>query len=100
MCDKKKKIKGVDLCNRTACQTDARVYMYNATMDAFYCVQCARLINDGCKGHDFHPLCVKDEKRFKEYLESCKLRTQTVGRVLNPNKKKPKIHKLVKKGLK
>jgi late competence protein required for DNA uptake (superfamily II DNA/RNA helicase) len=38
--------KGVELCNRTACQTDVRVSFWNATMGAWYCVKCARLIND------------------------------------------------------
>lgn len=31
-------------CNRTACQTDKRVYFYNKAMDAYYCLHCAELI--------------------------------------------------------
>ena len=57
------KTKGKELCNRTACQTDENVYMFNATMDAYYCVDCATAINKGSEGHSFHPLCVIDENR-------------------------------------
>lgn len=59
--------KGVELCNRTACQTSHRVSYYNKTMQAWYCVKCARLINDASRDK---PLCVLDADRQlyeKEY---------------------------------
>jgi len=58
-------VKGVDLCNRTACQTDKGVFMWNETMRAFYCFKCARLINDGAG--ELGPLCVEDKARKLEY---------------------------------
>lgn len=57
------KRKGIELCNRTACQTDHNVIMYNATMQAWYCVRCARLINDSANQSGLGDLCVIDEKR-------------------------------------
>jgi len=52
--------KGEELCNRTACQTNKGVSFYNKTMDAWYCVKCARLINDANRDN---PLCRFDEDR-------------------------------------
>jgi hypothetical protein len=52
--------KGEELCNRTACQTDRRVSYYNKTMQAWYCVKCARLINSSSVND---PLCIMDEDR-------------------------------------
>jgi hypothetical protein len=52
--------KGIELCNRTACQTNHNVMFYNKTMHAWYCVKCARLINDASRDN---PLCVLDETR-------------------------------------
>ena len=72
-----KKIKGIDLCNRTACQTDKGVYMFNKTMDAFYCARCAELINDGCKDESSYPLCVKDKDRFQKHLDRIKAFNET-----------------------
>jgi hypothetical protein len=64
--DKKVKIiesnftKGQELCNRTVCQTDRNVTYFNETMGAWYCVKCARAINDGSRND---PLCIHDEDR-------------------------------------
>jgi hypothetical protein len=59
--------KGNELCNRTACQTARNVFMWNHSTKAYYCVQCARLINSGAGTMNGTPLCSIDEdKRLYE----------------------------------
>lgn len=44
----KQKVKGLydGLCNRTACQTPRGVHYYNKYSYAFYCADCAHLLNE------------------------------------------------------
>lgn len=63
--------KGVELCNRTACQTAHDVNYYNKVMRAWYCVRCARLIN----GSDSEPICINDDNR-KDYENNYKHQEQ------------------------
>lgn len=55
--------KGQELCNRTACQTGRNVFMWNYSTKAYYCVRCARLINDACRNRD-RLLCSIDEDKM------------------------------------
>ena len=61
--------KGIDLCNRTACQTPINVFFFNNVTQAFYCDTCASLINAS------GTLCVLDdakkifEDKFKFQLQ-------------------------------
>ena len=57
--------KGIEKCNRTACQTGRSVFMYNHSTQAYYCVKCARLINDGNGTINGVPLCAPDEDKRK-----------------------------------
>lgn len=34
-------------CNRTACQLEYSAFCYNTVMQAYYCIRCARAINEG-----------------------------------------------------
>lgn len=34
-------------CNRTACQLEHSAFCYNTVMRAYYCIRCARAINEG-----------------------------------------------------
>jgi len=56
--------KGQELCNRTACQTGRNVFMWNHSTRAYYCVRCARLINDGNGTINGVPLCAIDEDKM------------------------------------
>ena len=49
--------KGIDLCNRTACQTPINVFYFNNVTDAFYCDKCAELINAS------DTLCILDDSK-------------------------------------
>lgn len=54
------KVKGVDLCNRTACQAElvSGAIYYNNSTEASYCPRCAYLINK------YNPnLCVLDSSK-------------------------------------
>lgn len=62
--------KGIELCNRTACQTSANVVFWNVSMKAYYCVKCARMINDGSASLGY-TLCVIDEDK-KDYEKNFK----------------------------
>lgn len=64
--------KGQELCNRTACQTGRRVFMINYSHKAYYCVKCARLINDACRNRD-RLLCEFDEAKM-EYEKNAKVK--------------------------
>lgn len=61
--------KGIDLCNRTACQSPVNVFFFNNVTQAFYCDTCAELINAS------DTLCVLDdtkkifEDKFKFQLQ-------------------------------
>lgn len=55
--------KGVELCNRKACQSPKKVYMYNKSMKAWYCPSCARMIN--AASSTGNPLCVKDHIKLQ-----------------------------------
>jgi len=74
-----KEAKGDTLCNRTACQTDHGVFMWNKTMRAFYCYRCARLINDSAG--DLGPLCVEDPQRKFEYDAKKLARRSSYGKL-------------------
>ena len=63
--------KGIELCNRTACQTARNVIMWNHSTKAYYCVKCARLINDGNGTINGVPLCSIDEHK-QNYEENYK----------------------------
>lgn len=34
-------------CNRTACQLEHSAFCYNTVMSSYYCIRCARAINEG-----------------------------------------------------
>lgn len=55
--------KGVELCNKPACQTAHNVAMWNNATRAWYCVSCARMINNSSRIFNMDPLCVLDEDR-------------------------------------
>lgn len=58
--------KGQELCNRTACQTGRNVFMWNTSTKAYYCVKCARAINDGCRNLGFTLCEIDEDKRAYE----------------------------------
>lgn len=64
--------KGLELCNRTACQTHKKVYMYNKTMEAYYCVSCARQINSGMSSTN-KVLCVEDPVKHQYEISGKKI---------------------------
>ena len=45
------------LCNRSACQSPTNVVWYNTGSYAYYCEECAKLIND----RNNMKLCVKED---------------------------------------
>ena len=57
------KRKGIELCNRSACQTEIGVMYFNKNRDAWYCVRCARMINDSSNQSGLGDICVLDKKR-------------------------------------
>jgi hypothetical protein len=63
--------KGIELCNRTACQTSKRVFMYHKTRKSYYCVRCARAINDACIGQSYYPLCTESQAK-RDYEDNYK----------------------------
>lgn len=56
------KIKGKKhgLCNRTACQSPKNVVWYNFGTYAYYCPECAKLINKANKGIVDYDLCYEE----------------------------------------
>ena len=42
-------------CNRTACQEPHSAFCYNTPMRAWYCLRCARTINDVARGDKMEP---------------------------------------------
>lgn len=64
-------VKGIELCNRTACQSSHNVIYYNKHMKAYYCVRCARLINDQSDIGVKTDLCILDETK-KDYEKNFK----------------------------
>lgn len=63
-------VKGIELCNRTACQSSHNVVYWNKSMRAYYCVRCARMINDNSNQME-SVLCILDETK-KDYEKNFK----------------------------
>lgn len=62
--------KGIELCNRTACQTARNVVYWNHSTRAYYCPSCAHAINSGAgtqydKFGNAVPLCSIDDNKMK-----------------------------------
>lgn len=54
-------VKGVNSCNRTDCQRAIerpRVRYWNVVMNAYYCFDCAQLINASSRGSGMGDLCI------------------------------------------
>ncbi len=64
--------KGIELCNRTACQSPRGVYMWNKSTRAYYCFQCARMINSAqITNIPGAEICKEDEKK-RDYEDKYK----------------------------